>query len=358
MTTVLDKNVHNIKLEGTFDDCQEIVKKLFGDDEFQKSLGSPEVKLGAVNSINWARILSQIVYYFYSYYRCLEKISGRMGAELSYYATHSTELPKIQYSVPTGNFGDVLAGYYAYRLGLPIHEFIIATNSNDVLKRFLETGTYSKTGADVKSTLSPAMDILVSSNFERLLWYAAREALFNGVENGDALAGEKLAEWMRDLKDVTKKSFTVDEKVLEFIRGKFSAVRVSDEETSRVIRGFYGMDERKKTQSLMSKMKSLLLGKRDSSGYLLDPHTAVGVSAALTKLKESKDSKDIHTICLATAHPGKFPDAIEPALNNNIRYEEYAPKELVDVKGKEKRYVEVKDIEEVKKIVLERVNLN
>lgn len=147
MTTVLDENVHNIALEGTFDDCQNIMKELFGDLDFKR-----QYNLGAVNSVNWARVLAQVVYYFHAAFQ-LEKMTGSRECE---------------FSVPTGNFGDILAGYYAMQMGLPVKKLILATNENDILSRFFNTGTYSL--GKVSQTFSPSMDIQVASNFERYLF--------------------------------------------------------------------------------------------------------------------------------------------------------------------------------------------
>ena len=157
MTTVPDKNVQTLSVKGTFDNCQDIVKAIFGDKEFNS-----RHNVGAVNSINWARILAQITYYFYSFFQAT---NGKQG--------------KVKFVVPSGNFGDILAGYFAKKMGLPIEKLVIATNENDILDRFLKTGTYERSDT-VAATLSPAMDILISSNFERLLWYLARENLAQG----------------------------------------------------------------------------------------------------------------------------------------------------------------------------------
>ena len=148
MTTVLDANVFNIEIEGTFDDCQRIMKDIFGDLAFKEKYA-----LGAVNSVNWARVLAQIVYYFSS----------------GLYVLSSTGASHVRFTVPTGNFGDILAGYMAYKMGLPISKLILATNENDILSRFFNTGVYSV--EEVVGTISPSMDIQVASNFERYLYY-------------------------------------------------------------------------------------------------------------------------------------------------------------------------------------------
>jgi threonine synthase len=260
MTTVDKPGVHAIAIEGTFDDCQDIVKALFNDLAFRDELG-----LSGVNSINWARILAQIVYYFTS--------AVSLGAPDR----------EVSFAAPTGNFGDVLAGYYAKRMGLAVGRLIVATNENDILARALASGVYKPLG--VKATQSPSMDIQVSSNFERLLF----EAL--GRDDG-AVRG-----LMANLKQSGE--FTIPAVPLAAIRRDFDATRVSEadcaDEMARVHR---------------------------ESGMTIDPHTAVGVKAARVAL-----ARDPHTpvIALATAHPAKFPDAVEratgvrPALPAHLR---------------------------------------
>lgn len=206
MTTVTDANVHNLAVHGTFDDCQDIVKTCFGDKAFNSKW-----KLGAINSINWARILAQMVYYFSAYFQA--KRNGVLeGGKV------------IQFVVPTGNFGDVLAGYFAKRMGLPMARLAIATNSNDILARFWNSGKYELGEGGVLETCSPAMDILVSSNFERLLWYLADEASNGGRD----AASSTLREWMSKMKADGK--VPIPTAVLELARRDFVAERVSDEE--------------------------------------------------------------------------------------------------------------------------------
>jgi threonine synthase len=253
MTTVLDENVHNIALRGTFDDCQNIVKGLFNNHSFRDS-----VKLSGVNSINWGRIVAQIVYYF--------------TAAVSLGSPHR----QVTFVVPTGNFGDIFAGYCAERMGLPIKTLAIATNSNDILARTIETGRYEVTG--VHPTISPSMDIQVSSNFERLLFESVgRDAsTLQGLMNSLTQSG----------------SFAVPEKGLAAIRKLFTAGRASEAETSATIARV-----------------------EKQAAYLLDPHSAVGVHVATPMV-----SGDTPIVTLATAHPAKFPAAvkaasgIEPAL--------------------------------------------
>ncbi|KAI8449496.1 threonine synthase [Phakopsora pachyrhizi] len=309
MTTVTDRNVFNISLDGTFDDCQDIVKDLFNEPSFRS-----KHQLSAINSINWARILAQITYYFYSYLRLKESIP--------------LEGKKLQFVVPTGNFGDILAGFYAMRLGLPISSgeagvvgLVIATNSNDILTRFWETGRYEKIdssrlsarneGKDhvkekekekgteglVKATLSPAMDILVSSNFERLLFYL----IFDSLESSDT-AGEREDQrirktqqevnlMMNQLKETGR--FEVSEQVLKIFREMFWAGRTDDQQTCEIIREYYyreTVDGRDDGGEM--RIKSV------GSNYLVDPHTAVGLNVAKrfknlkSKLKLTQPSSD------------------------------------------------------------------
>ena len=218
------------------------MKKLFGDREFNK-----RYNLGAINSINWARILAQIVYYVYSYIHIQEKLQGN---------NNDNATPQVRFVVPTGNFGDVLAGYYGKRMGLPIEDLVISTNENDILHRFWQSGSYEilKFPADeaaggmaddgakahaqgVKETYSPAMDILVSSNFERLLWYLAYEHGESTNQNATiqekrSAAGSTVAGWMNKLKSTG--SVTMPEDVLKLARRDFLAERVSDDDVSGI----------------------------------------------------------------------------------------------------------------------------
>ena len=247
MTSVLDNNVHNIAIDGTFDDCQDIVKALFADAEFRK-----KHNLTAVNSINWARIVAQIVYYFYS--------ALALGAPAK----------NVSFAVPTGNFGDIYAGHMARRLGLGIDQLIIATNSNDILARCLATGTYSMEG--VKPTLSPSMDIQISSNFERLLF-----DLYD-------FDGKAINDMMTKLR--TDKKITLSTLAWNRFKAEFSACAVTDEETKRTIATTF-----------------------NTTGELLDPHTAVGLAAGQRVRKKT----GAPLIVLGTAHPAKFPDAVKAA---------------------------------------------
>ncbi|ORX62664.1 threonine synthase [Hesseltinella vesiculosa] len=312
MTTVLDKNVHNLAVEGTFDDCQDIVKTLFGNRAF-----NDKHHLGAVNSINWARILAQIVYYFQTYFALLRSLNLDPASE-------EAAKIKFDFSVPTGNFGDILAGYYAHRMGLPVDKLLVATNENDILDRFFTTSAYEKktVGGNVKETLSPAMDILVSSNFERLLWYLAQQQT-----GDDDKAGLQVAQWMVELKE--NGVFRVDETVVQSARAIFDSAMVTDDQTLQGIHQY-----------------------QQTHQYILDPHTSVGVTAGdrvaqrdqLALLPQGPHAM----ICLATAHPAKFSDAVEAALKDVPGFDfqsQVLPKEFVGLLEKERSvtYVERAD---------------
>jgi threonine synthase len=267
MTTAPDDNVHAIAVEGTFDDCQAIVKGLFNHHSFRD-----RVRLSGVNSINWARIVAQVVYYFTA--------AATLGAP------HR----KVAFTVPTGNFGDIFAGYVAQRMGLPVDRLVIATNVNDILARTLATGTYEV--REVTATSSPSMDIQVSSNFERLLFEACRR---DAAQVRAAMAS--LAQSRR---------FSVSTPALGKIRELFSAGRADEDETAATIRTTL----------------------RETS-HLVDPHTAVGLAVAE---KESRDPT-MPMIVLGTAHPAKFPDAVAAACG--LRPE--LPEWLSDLPGRKER---------------------
>jgi threonine synthase len=334
MTTVTDANVHNVAVKGTFDDCQDIVKALFADKTFNATH-----RLGAVNSINWARILAQTVYYFHSY----------LSIPASTRSTH-----QIQYVVPTGNFGDVLAGYYAKRMGLPMAKLAIATNSNDILARFWKSGAYEKVGptsnvqssaapvggssdgkqtaaGGVKETLSPAMDIMVSSNFERLLWYLAFENTAQSDESRRSEAGDQVLSWMDAVKADGR--VQVPASILELARRDFVAEKVTDEETLDAIRSHF---------------------QDPKTPYIADPHTAVGLSAA-RRIASSNDSSTIQVI-LSTAHPAKFSEAVSQALFSSPSFvfeRDVLPEEFKGLLEKEKRVIDVEqpDIGLVKEVI-------
>jgi threonine synthase len=257
MTTANAANIHAIAIDGTFDDCQAIVKGLFNHAAFRD-----RVRLSGVNSINWARIVAQAIYYF--------------TAAVALGAPHR----KIAFTVPTGNFGDIYAGYVAQRLGLPIDRLVIATNVNDILARTLSTGTYEL--RDVVPTTSPSMDIQVASNFERLVFDAYdRDA--NAVR---ALMGS-LAQSRR---------FALSARALAHIRGLFTADRADEEEVAATMRAV-----------------------RRETGNFVDPHTAVGIAVAE---KETRDPA-VPMVVLATAHPAKFPDAVEAACGERPQLPEW-----------------------------------
>ncbi|KAF8208308.1 threonine synthase [Mycena galopus ATCC 62051] len=331
MTTVSDSNVHNIAVTGTFDDCQDIVKSLFGDATFNAAH-----RLGAVNSINWARILAQTVYYFLSYFH----IQAQLGPGLD------ADKIEIQYVVPTGNFGDILAGYYAKGMGLPMAKLVVATNANDILARFWNAGKYEKVDSDleqstsdgkqgtsssgVKETLSPAMDILVSSNFERLLWYLAYENVDAGAANRHDAACATLAGWMSKMK--TDGRVAIPIAVLESARRDFLAERISDQQTLATIQSHF----------------------EGNPSYVVDPHTAVGLAAG--QIIASKESSTPYQIMLSTAHPAKFSEAVTLALHAhpNFNFEQdVLPAEFVGLLEKKRNVIEVPrpDINLVKAVI-------
>lgn len=288
MTTVDDPNVTNIAIEGTFDDCQNILKALFNDHAFRD-----DVALGSVNSINWARVMAQIVYYF--------------AAGLAVGAPGR----RIAFAVPTGNFGDIFAGYAAKRMGLPIERLIIGTNTNDILVRALRTGDYRPTS--VVSTTSPSMDIQVSSNFERLIFEAS---------NHD---GAEVRRLMDDLGQ--SGGFTLKENTLEKIRSEFSAHRCDEARIEEIIR------------------ESLATGDG-----LVDPHTATGLHAAM----EEDLADDVARIVLATAHPAKFPDAIEKMTGHRPSL----PPHFNDLFSREEHFVILpNDVDAVRKFILKEKGL-
>ncbi len=252
MTSVTDANVHNIAIEGSFDDCQNLMKSIAGDLIFKR-----QYSLGAVNSVNWARVLAQIVYFFHGAFN----VCRRTGAKA------------IRVSVPTGNFGDVLAGWYAMKMGAPIRQLILATNENDILARFYQTGEYS-VGPEVRKTLSPSMDIQVASNFERYLYYRV---------GGNARR-------LRDLMAEFSRTGSLRiEKDKDGVDPDFTAGRADTRQVLAAIGNYY-----------------------KKHNYVLDPHTACGVVVA----EEIKD-KDLPILCLATAHPAKFPAAIAEATGKD-----------------------------------------
>ena len=343
MCSILHDRVFNIALKGSFDACQRVVKGLFSDqswlvrgggggdadkvmdgmDTDGKEVLKGNVRLGAVNSINWARILAQTVYYFHAYFSLVRSKSISLG------------MP-VRFSVPTGNFGNVLAGYYARRMGLPISELIVGVNENDIIHRFFESGIYEPSpssqtggGGGVKKTVCPAMDIQVSSNFERWLWHFIYDHYYHtihsqasdthnsdsdgglrecGSEDDEEAAGkasECVSKWMKQLKDTgrfvlslsppsisttSNSEETVDQALLEKARGHFKTASITDKEVLSTIKRY-----------------------SDAHGYILDPHTAIGVLAA----ERTPNPHNHLTVCLATAHPIKFVDAVFTAISGD-----------------------------------------
>jgi len=286
MTTPVEANVHALAVHGDFDDCQARLKDMFNDFEFRDG-----VRLAGVNSINWGRVLAQVVYYF--------------SSAVSLGAPHR----KVSFTVPTGNFGDIFAGYIAKKMGLPIDKLVIATNQNDILHRTLTTGAYTTMG--VTPSISPSMDIQVSSNFER--------ALFDVYDR----EGAAVAQLMDELK--SGGSFNVSQGALERLRGLFVSGRVSEEETSAMI-------------------KSAFM----HTGEVLCPHSAVGVKVAADHLGVTP------MITLATAHPAKFPAAVKAACGQDISL----PPRMADLFERDERVTEVaNDLGALETLIRERLAL-
>ena len=280
MTTVEEKNVFNIAVEGNFDDCQNIVKSMFSDLEFSRS-----INMSGVNSINWTRIIAQTVYYFYTYFKLNKK--------------------SISFSVPTGNFGDVFAGYLAKKMGLPIDKLIVATNENDILHRAISNGDYIS--KKVKETLSPSMDIQLASNFERLIYY---------INNSNS---EKTAEIMKKVK---QNSYQIEKNNLDIIQKDFLSESCNEQETLEIIKKNY-----------------------EINNIVLDPHTAVGVGAA-NKLSFND------CVVLSTAHPCKFPESTNSAINKR----EKLPNELQHVLDKNENFQILKNnTDDVKNFIKSKI---
>jgi threonine synthase len=284
MTTVEDKNVFNIAIDGNFDDCQNLVKSMFADNKFSNS-----IDMSGVNSINWVRIVAQTVYYFFSYFQTCQLNE------------------KINFSVPTGNFGDVYAGYLSKKMGLPIDKLIVATNQNDILHRAISNGQYK--AHSVVETLSPSMDIQVASNFERLIYDI-------NDQNTD-----KTSKIMQSIKN--EKKYLIEEKELKKIRKDFVSETISEQELLSCIKKVY-----------------------ENYKIIIDPHTAVGLGA-LKKINLAGKS-----VVLSTAHPCKFPEAIKKAIN--IKSE--LPDNLNYILSKKENFIVMNnDIEEVKKYILNKL---
>ena len=284
MTTGKEQNVFNIAINGNFDDCQNLVKSMFADKNF-----SQDIKMSGVNSINWARIIAQSVYYFYSYF-----------------LVEDNKQP-INFSVPTGNFGDVYAGYLAKKMGLPINKLIVATNQNDILHRAISKGSYEV--EKVHETISPSMDIQIASNFERLIY---------DLNDGDDI---QTAEVMKNIKENGK--YIIDQKKLNIINNNFLSSRMSEEEVLKTINTVY-----------------------EKYSIVLDPHSAIGYGAF------DKINLNGNNIVLATAHPCKFPDAIKKAINLKADL----PEELMFVLNEEEKFDIIdNDVDKVKKHIKERI---
>ena len=284
MTTGTEKNVFNIAINGNFDDCQNLVKAMFADKPF-----SSLINMSGVNSINWARIIAQSVYYFYVF----SLIKDRSKP--------------INFSVPTGNFGDVYAGYLAKKMGLPINKLVVATNQNDILHRAISKGEYSI--EKVSETISPSMDIQLASNFERLLY---------DVNNHDDI---ETASAMKDIKE--KGKYVINKEKLKKINVDFLSARMSVEEVLRTIKDVY-----------------------DKYKTILDPHTAIGYNAF------HKVNLKGNNVVLATAHPCKFPDAIKKSINQNANL----PKELMFILDEKENYDIIdNNLDKIKNHIKERI---
>ena len=283
MSTVKDENVFNIAVEGNFDDCQNLVKSMFSDKEFSNS-----INMSGVNSINWARIIAQTVYYFYAYFLLKnEKL--------------------INFSVPTGNFGDVYAGYLSKKMGLPINKLIVATNQNDILHRAISSGNYK--AEDVFETISPSMDIQIASNFERLIY---------DLNNNDDVETKSI---MEEIKNNNR--YIISKEKVEKIKKNFLSASMKEKEVLSTIKKVY-----------------------EKYKIILDPHSAIGFGA-LNKVKLEGD-----TVVLATAHPCKFPDAIDKSINVKPRL----PEKLKYILDEKENYdIISNDPEKIKKYIRNKI---
>ena len=281
MTTCDSSNIYNIAVKGNFDDCQKIVKQMFNEEEFRE-----KINMSGVNSINWARIICQIVYYFYAYFQMSSKVN---------------------FSVPTGNFGDVYAGYIAKKMGLPIDKLIVATNENDILCRVINSGEYKP--SHVKPSLSPSMDIQVASNFERLLF---------DILNGD---DQKVIKSMKSLNE--NGFFKINEEEIKKIKKNFVAEKINDADTLRIIKDFF-----------------------INYGFILDPHTATAVGASYKIKNNSK------TVVLGTAHPYKFLETIKLAIGKNVE----PPKQFSNLSKKVEKFEIIDNkLNDIKKYIIEKI---
>ena len=299
MTTTKEKNVFNIAIEGHFDDCQNLVKSMFSDQDFSNS-----INMSGVNSINWARIIAQSVYYFYAYFQ-------------SEFVKRNLYKESINFSVPTGNFGDVYAGYLAKKMGLPINKLIVATNDNDILHRAILKGNYEV--KKVFETLSPSMDIQVASNFERLIY---------DINNFSDIETKKV---MNEIKKTGKYKIPKDK--IEKIKKDFLSASLNEEE-----------------------MKNIIIKLSVAPGHnsvIVDPHTAIGLGAIIKVANENKDSgvHPVNTISLATAHPAKFPETMRSVYGGVELPEEF--KHVM--KEKENFNIMKNHVKEVKDYILKKI---
>jgi len=282
MTTIGSRNVYNIAIRGSFDDCQKIVKDMFNENKFRET-----INMSGVNSINWARIICQIVYYFYAAFKFNNK--------------------KICFAVPTGNFGDIYAGYIAKKMGLEIDKLIVATNENNILQRVINTGEYKPD--QVKASFSPSMDIQISSNFERLL--------FDIVGEDD----KRVSLLMNDLS--SKGFFQLSKEELTIIKKDFFAEKINDKDTLSII---------KETDN--------------KSNFILDPHTATAVGAA----KKTSNLSD--TVVLGTAHPYKFLETVKMAKGKDVQ----TPAQLSKILDRKEKYdILENNIAKIKNYILEKI---
>jgi len=283
MSTVKDKNVFNIAIEGNFDDCQNLVKSMFSDKSFSKS-----INMSGVNSINWARIIAQTVYYFYTYFLLKNE-------------------KKINFSVPTGNFGDVYAGYLSKKMGLPINKLIVATNQNDILHRAISNGKYE--AENVFETISPSMDIQNASNFERLIYDLNN---YDDVETKDVMTRIK-----------EKGKYIIPKEKLDKIKKDFLSANMDEIEILNVIKETY-----------------------EKYKIILDPHSAIGLGAL------KKINMNGNNVVLATAHPCKFPDAIDRSIN----IKPSLPNELIYVMSEKENYdIISNNPSKIKKYIKEKI---
>jgi len=284
MSTVKEKNIFNIAIEGNFDDCQNLVKSMFSDKKFSNS-----INMSGVNSINWARIIAQSVYYFYSYF--LVKDEG-----------------PINFSVPTGNFGDVYAGYLSKKMGLPINKLIVATNQNDILDRAISNGKYE--AETVFETNTPSMDIQIASNFERLIY---------DLNDCDDVKTKNI---MKGIKEDGK--YILSKEILDKIKKNFLSASLNEAEVLKIIKEVY-----------------------EKHKVILDPHTAIAFGALKNKI-----NLDGNNIVLATAHPCKFPDAI----NNSINIRPDLPEKLKYILGEKENYdIILNDINKIKEHIKKKI---